>query len=69
MKAVFGLLPKNIPLYGILVLAFILRTAWLNTFPAAITNDELEYIISAKSLFYTGQSIPFQPLGLFSWGG
>ncbi len=57
--------------YIILVffLALVLRVWWLNIFPVAITHDEQEYIMQAKSLFYTGQGIPTAPsFGLFSWG-
>ncbi|MBI4059122.1 hypothetical protein HY404_02685 [Candidatus Microgenomates bacterium] len=59
----------NFYLILVFFLAFLLRVWWLNIFPIAITHDEQEYIMQAKSLFFTGQGIPTAPMfGLFSWG-
>ncbi len=52
----------------VFLLAFILRAGWLNLFPVALTHDELNYIINAKSLFVTGQNIPLTSSALFSLG-
>lgn len=60
---------NNLYIILIFILALILRTWWLNIFPVALTHDELEYVMQAKSLFYTGQGIPTTPpFGLFSLG-
>lgn len=58
----------NLALVFIFLLALFLRTFLLNRFPIAITHDELDYIIQAKSLFYTGHAIPPSPFGIFSLG-
>lgn len=59
----------NILLILTLVLAIFLRTWMLDLFPISFTHDEFEYVMQAKSLFYTGQGIPTAPpFGLFSWG-
>lgn len=59
----------NFYLILIFCLALLLRLWLLDIFPIAITHDEHEYIMQAKSLFYIGQGIPTAPLfGLFSWG-
>lgn len=59
----------NFYLILIFCLALLLRVWWLDIFPIGLTHDEHEYIMQAKSLFYTGQGIPSAPLfGIFSWG-
>lgn len=42
----------------ILFFSLFLRTILLNQFPVGITHDELNYIIAAKSLFWTGNFAP-----------
>jgi hypothetical protein len=57
---------KNNPgLTFILLLTFFLRTVLLNQFPIGITHDELNYIIAAKSLFYTGGFAPGSAPAIF----
>lgn len=59
----------NFYLILIFFLALLLRVWLLDIFPIALTHDEHEYIMQAKSLFYTGHGIPTAPLfGIFSWG-
>lgn len=52
----------------IFVLGFLLRVFYLHLFPVAISNDEHEYIMNSKSIFYTGRSLPNTSLGIFSSG-
>lgn len=59
---------KNTFLILIFLLALFLRTWRLHLFPISIIHDELNYILNAKSLFYTGQNIPLTASSLLSWG-
>src|SRR5688500_9086098 len=52
----------------IILLAFILRIWQIDVFPVSFANDDFDYVINAKSLFYTGQFIPLHAAGLFSFG-
>src|SRR4030043_2106746 len=38
--------------------ASLLRGFYLNRFPIGITHDELNYVLTAKSLFLTGKFLP-----------
>lgn len=49
-------------------LSFFVRTLWLNLFPIGMTHDELNYIMNARSLFYSSQNIPWTASAIFSWG-
>ncbi len=53
-------------LFLVLVFAFSLRILWLERVPIAISNDELDYILDAKSIFLSGRDISGQwsPLSL-----
>lgn len=44
----------------IFCLALFLRLWWLDAFPVGITHDEMDYVINAKSIFYTGKDISGQ---------
>src|SRR4030042_5411959 len=49
--------------------ALLLRGLYLNRFPIGITHDELNYVLTAKSLFLTGKFLPqtspaFIPAGM-----
>ena len=58
--------------FGIPVLIFLislsLRVLLLDIFPPAMIYDELNYVMSAKSLYHTGENIPWIASSLFSWG-
>ncbi len=58
--------------FGIPVFLFLLsllsRLLLLNVFPPAMIYDELNYVMSAKSLYHTGENIPWIASSLFSWG-
>jgi 4-amino-4-deoxy-L-arabinose transferase-like glycosyltransferase len=59
MKRVVLETVKNNPaLIIILFFGLFLRTILLNQFPVGITHDELNYVISGKSLFWTGNFAP-----------
>lgn len=49
---------KNLILIGGIVLALLIRLVYLNYFPIGITHDELNYIIAAKSLYWTHSFSP-----------
>lgn len=49
---------NNLLLFAILFFSLITRTMFLNQFPIGMTHDELNYIIAAKSLFWTGNFAP-----------
>lgn len=55
----FSKLLKNIPLSAFLVIliAFSIRFIYLDRIPTGISNDEIEFIINAKSLFLTGEPL------------
>lgn len=44
-------------LIGIIVMALVLRVCFLQSVPAGISDDELEFILNAKAIFYTGKDI------------
>lgn len=46
-----------LPLFLVIVLASVLRLAWLDKVPNAIGGDELVYILNAKAIFLTGHDI------------
>lgn len=58
LKKVFQLSFRNKGILLIFFLGFFLRVWWLDKFPIGITHDELNYLISAKSLFTTGSFPP-----------
>lgn len=49
---------NNLFLIILLFSSLFLKTILLNQFPTGITHDELNYIIAAKSLFWTGNFAP-----------
>ena len=49
---------KNFALIGCLAFALLIRLVYLNRYPIGITHDELNYIIAAKSLFWTHSFSP-----------
>jgi len=53
-------------LFLIIIFAFLLRILWLDRVPIAISNDELDYVLDAKSLFLSGRDISgkWSPLSL-----
>lgn len=53
---------------AIFVLSLVLRLFLLNKFPVGITHDELNYILAAKSIFYTGSFVPQTSPALLSGG-
>ncbi len=58
----------SLVLVGIFLLAIFLRIYKLTSIPIGITHDEINYILNAKSLFYTGKNIPWTSSALFSIG-
>lgn len=52
----------------ILLFALSLRLWQVNDFPVSFANDDFDYVINAKSLYYTGQFIPLHAAGLLSLG-
>lgn len=50
----------------IICLALTLRLFWLNKIPAGISNDEVDYILNAKTIFLTGKDMSqtWSPLSL-----
>ncbi len=52
----------------LIILAAIPRLLWLDRFPVSMVYDELNYVLNAKSLFESGQNIPWTASSLFSWG-
>jgi len=59
---------KKITFLLLVVLSLFLRVLWLDKFPVGMTHDELNYIMNAKSVFNTGENIPWTSSALFSWG-
>ncbi|OGH24792.1 MAG: hypothetical protein A3B47_00265 [Candidatus Levybacteria bacterium RIFCSPLOWO2_01_FULL_39_24] len=53
-------------IFFILIIAFLLRTIFINEVPLALSNDELTFIINAKSVALTGKDIlgTWQPWSL-----
>lgn len=60
-------LQRYIPLLSLIVLAAFFRLFWLDRIPNAIAGDELTYLISAKSIMYTGHDLTgtWNPLSAF----
>lgn len=56
-KKLYKNLFNRLPLIFILIFALILRLWWLNKFPVSLTYDEVEYVLDAKAIFYTGRDI------------
>lgn len=52
----------------LLLVAAVPRLLWLNYFPVSMVYDELNYVLNAKSLYQSGQNIPWTASSLFSWG-
>lgn len=50
------------------ILALVPRVFLLDVVPFSMIHDELNYILNAKSQFYTGKNIPWTASALFSWG-
>lgn len=46
-----------LPLFLIIILAFLLRFTWLDKLPPAIGGDEIVYTLNAKASFITGKDI------------
>lgn len=55
---VLSFIKTNITLLLILIFTIFIRMVFLDRFPIGITHDELNYIIAAKSLFWTGGFAP-----------
>lgn len=56
----------NFKLLLIILISLALRLIWLDKIPTGLSNDELDYILNAKSLFITGSDISqtWNPLSL-----
>src|SRR3989338_6790462 len=52
----------------IFTLAMLLRIFKLDTYPVALSHDELNYAFNAKSIFYTGQNATLTASALLSVG-
>src|SRR5437764_1177252 len=52
-------------LIGILILAALLRTIFLNEIPPGPSFDEIQVVVNAASITKTGQSIPGTVTGIF----
>lgn len=61
-------LEQNFHLILVFALALFLRVIFLDVLPIGMTHDELNYIVTAKSLFLSGSSVPLTAMSLFSWG-
>jgi len=59
---------KHWYLITLIFVGLILRTLWLNLFPIGMTHDELNYVMNARSLFFSGRNIPWTASAFFSWG-
>lgn len=60
---------KNNLFLVILFLASLIVRFWkLDLFPISIIHDEINYVLNAKSLWNTGENIPWTASALFSWG-
>lgn len=46
-----------IPVFLILILALAMRLLWLDQIPIGITNDELDHVMDAKAIFYSGRDL------------
>ena len=56
-KKLFKIIFNYLPLIAILIFALILRFWWLNRLPVGITYDEVEYVLDAKAIYFTGKDI------------
>jgi len=54
----------------VLLFSLLLRVLWLDKIPTGVSNDELDYILNAKTLFLTGSDISgtWNPLSLTTPG-
>lgn len=59
---------SHIFLIALIIFAATPRLLWLDYFPISIVYDELNYVLNAKSIFESGQNIPWTASSLFSWG-
>ncbi len=58
LKRVFGpVRPHAFVLIGILIFTIASRLLYLNSIPNGISDDELEFVLNAKAIFYTGYDI------------
>ncbi len=48
---------NKVILLGIILLALLLRIVFLQSVPSGISDDELEFILNAKAIFYTGRDV------------
>ena len=44
-------------LFAIIVVAIILRFSYLNRVPAGISDDELDTVLTSRSVYYTGKTL------------
>jgi len=58
LKELQKIYTENKWVLSIFLFALAIRLAYLGKFPIGITHDELNYIIAAKSLFFTGNFAP-----------
>jgi 4-amino-4-deoxy-L-arabinose transferase-like glycosyltransferase len=60
--------PQILLLLFLFILALIPRLIWLNQVPTGISNDELNYVVNAKSFFLTGHGLTgnFSPIRITS---
>ncbi len=67
-KKLFKIIFNYLPLIAILIFALILRLWWLNRLPVGITYDEVEYVLDAKAIYFTGKDISgsWSPLSLIT---
>ncbi len=68
LKKVFARFFQDKTLLLILITALAIRVIYLNKLPPGIVHDELNYVMNAKSLFYTGKNIPLTASAILSWG-
>ncbi len=59
---------KHAFLISLIFISLLLRTWWLNLFPIGMAHDELNYVMNARSLFLSGNNIPWTASAIFSWG-
>lgn len=64
----FRLISLYWPFLIIIATAIFFRVFLLDLFPVSIIPDELNYVLNAKSLWFTGHNIPLTASALFSWG-
>lgn len=57
MKRIYSRIFPYLPIFFILLFAFFLRSIALSTVPVGISDDELGFVLNAKSVAYTGSNI------------